>query len=407
MNKANKKYIIILALCFAALITIQFLAPKPVNWRPSYAKKDKIPFGTSALYEMLPALFKDQTIIDKPLPVYNSVKTENKNTNYIFINNEFALDTLDFRELNEFVENGNSAFIAANVFAGNFASGLKISTTDPFYSNTIQPVNDSGNLSMFDKNEIRLNFVNPAFKRKQDYTYSKACKNSYFTSFDTSRTTVLGRNSLNEVNYIAVNKGKGTFYISTVPEAFSNYHFASITNNEYACKALSYLPIQTTYWDEYYKTGKVTETSPLRVIFKHRALMTAYYLLIFSLLIFMIIGIKRKQRIIPVWPPLKNTTLEFVDVVGTLYYQSGNHKNIADKKISYFLEFIRSNFFVKTNTFDREFQEKISNLSGIEISKVNGLFDYFAEINAKAKISQEELIILNKKIEEFHKLNKR
>jgi hypothetical protein len=135
--------------------------------------------------------------------------------------------------------------------------------------------------------------------------------------------------------------------------------------------------------------------------------MTAYYLLIVSLLIFMIIGIKRKQRIIPVWPPLKNTTLEFVDVVGTLYYQSGNHKNIAGKKINYFLEHIRSRFFIQTSAFDPAFIERISNLSGIEMTKITELFEYITQLSGKSKISQEELILLNKRIEEFHQLNKR
>ncbi|HEX8516721.1 MAG TPA: DUF4350 domain-containing protein [Bacteroidia bacterium] len=404
MNKQNRKYIIILTLCFTALITIQFLAPKPVSWKPSYTKKDKIPFGTSALYDMLPVLFEGQTIIDKTMPLYNSMNIEGKGYNYIFINNEFSPDTLDLRELNVFVENGNSVFIAANSFEGKFASGLKTGSDEQLYSN-IQALNDSG-ATIF-KNNTRLNFVNPILKSTEAYDYSKACKNSYFTFFDTSKTTVLGVNSQNEVNFISIRRGKGMFYISTVPEAFSNYHFASTENNSYACKALSYLPLQTTFWDEYYKAGRILDPSPLRVIFRHRSLMTAYYLLIVSLLIFMIIGIKRKQRIIPVWPPLKNTTLEFVDVVGTLYYQSGNHKNIAGKKINYFLEHIRSRFFIQTSAFDPAFIERISNLSGIEMTKITELFEYITQLSGKSKISQEELILLNKRIEEFHQLNKR
>ena len=121
----------------------------------------------------------------------------------------------------------------------------------------------------------------------------------------------------------------------------------------------------------------------------------------------MIIGTKRKQRIIPVIEPLRNTTLDFVDIVGTLYYQTGNHKNIADKKITYFLEYIRNTFQIKTNLYDDVFIERISNLSGIERQKVHDLFYYFSEINFKQSITQLELLKLNRMIEEFQKESKR
>ncbi|MCE3279269.1 MAG: hypothetical protein K0S44_1460, partial [Bacteroidetes bacterium] len=173
------------------------------------------------------------------------------------------------------------------------------------------------------------------------------------------------------------------------------------------CKALSFLPVRDVIWDEYYKAGRFVDRSPLNVIFRHPSLLAAYYLLIISLLVFMIIGIKRKQRVIPIWKPLKNTTLKFVDVVGTLYYQKGDHKNMAEKKIAYFLDHVRTSFHLKTNEYNEEFIERMSNLSGIEKTKISDLFDYFKKISLKQKISQQELMTLEKKIEEFYSLNKR
>ena len=42
---------------------------------------------------------------------------------------------------------------------------------------------------------------------------------------------------------------------------------------------------------------------------------------------------KRRQRIVPVIKPLRNTTVEFVQTIGNLYYQQGNTANVIDKKI--------------------------------------------------------------------------
>jgi hypothetical protein len=394
-------------LCFAALIAIQMLTPKPISWKASYIRKDKIPYGTAALYKMLPFLFIQKEIIDKELPVYTLLHdSEIKNTNYILINDQLLIDTLELRELSEYVKRGNCVFMAANKFGEGFSSYFKIKTSDSFYEDPSFKA-DSGTINMFENAWAKINFASKKLKAKDDYTFSKAFRNSYFNSFDTAKAVILGINSDSKPNFLSVKEGKGYFYFSSVPEVFANYHFVNTRNNEYACKALSFLPVQNVIWDEYYKAGRFINKSPLTVIFRHPSLLAAYYVLIISLLVFMIIGIKRKQRVIPIWKPLTNTTLKFVDVVGTLYYQKGDHKNMADKKISYFLDHVRTSFHLKTTEYNDEFIEKMSNLSGIERTKIQGLFDYFKEISGKHKITQQELMTLEKKIEEFHSLNKR
>lgn len=372
-------------------------------------KKDKIPYGTSALNEALPTIFPAQTITGTTVPLYNTLKdNENSGSNYIIINQSFEPDKLDTRELLKFVSRGNNAFIAADYFSGKFADTLKIKTDNSFELGNKIKIDSTALTTIYKPNDTaKINFVNPQLKNKNNYTYSKGIENTYFNSFDTTKTTILGVNSRNKVNFIQLKFGKGKLFISTVPEVFSNYHFVSETNCDYVYKALSYLPNQPLIWDEYYKVGNIRQETPLRVIFNSPALLTAYYTLMLSLIIFIIVGIKRKQRIIPIIEPLRNNTLDFVDTVGTLYYQTGNHKNIADKKITYFLEYIRSSFQVKTNLYDDVFIERITNLSGIEKQKVHDLFYYFSDISFKQSITQHELLKLNRMIEEFYQRNKR
>lgn len=409
MFKGNKIYIFILAICFTALILLQILAPKQINWKQTYIKKDKAPFGTSALYEALPSIFPGQEISSETFPIYNVLFEKGvTNSNYIIINSAFEPDKLDSRELLAFAKEGNTVFIAANYFSGKFADTLKIKT-DNFYGIAQSIEDDSVDLNQFYNgyDTANINFVNPILKRKTNYIYSKGIEDTFFNSIDTTKAIVLGKNINNKVNFVQINWGKGKIILSTIPEVFTNYLFVNENNYDYAYKALSYLPNQKVIWDEYYKVGNVKKESELRVIFSHPALLTAYYLLIFSLLLFVIIGIKRKQRIIPVVEPLRNTTLDFVDIVGTLYFQTGNHKNIAEKKIIYFLEHIRSTFQVKTNLYDDAFINRITNLSGIGREKIHDLFYYFADITAKESISQQELLKLNRIIEAFHRENKR
>ena len=53
MFKGNRKYYSVLALIFIAVIVLQYMQPKPINWTRTYFKKDKIPFGCYAIFNLL------------------------------------------------------------------------------------------------------------------------------------------------------------------------------------------------------------------------------------------------------------------------------------------------------------------------------------------------------------------
>src|ERR1035437_3802200 len=408
MLKGNRKYIFILGVCFSLLIVLQWLSPKPINWNLSYIKKDKIPFGTSALYEALPTIFPSQAITNATFPIYNTLNQHGiQNHNYIIINNIFKPDTLDTREILKFVAKGNTVFIAANYFEGKFADSLKLKTDNYFdLGNNFNK--DSAAIKKITKqyDTVKINFTNLSLKNANNYSYVKGFEGTYLNPFDTLRSKVPGLTNEKEINFLSIKIGTGQIFINTNPEAFSNYHLVS-ANMSYVFRSLSYLPNQSIIWDEYYKAGNDKTDSPLRVIFNNPLLLKAYYVLILSLILFMIFGIKRKQRLIPIIEPYRNTTLQFVDIVGTLYYQTGNHKNIVDKKISYFLEYIRSTFQTKTTIYDDVFIIRIATISGIEEQRVHDLLYYFSDLSIKQIITQQELLKLNGMIENFDKQSKR
>jgi hypothetical protein len=408
MFRKNKKYIFLLATCLVLLIVAETLAPKPVNWNPDYQKHSDIPYGTSALFSLLPSVFPGQEITTTTVPAYNILQEANADhLNYIFINHDFACDKLDTRELLEFAEKGNSVFISAYVFEGKLADTLKLKS-GAFSGGFDQLLDTSFVQSAFRQDDtVTINYSSPKNKNPKGYLFKKGFEDVYFKSFDTARTIILGENEYHQPNYIRCRWGKGAFYLNTVPKAFANYHFVGGNNHEYAIKALSFLPLQNVLWDEYYKAGNVIHESSLKVILNNVALRNAFFLLMCTLLAFLLIGSKRRQRAIPELDPMRNTTLQFVDVVGTLYFQTGDHHNIAVKKISYFMEFLRTRFQVKTVSVDTAMIARVSNLSGIPSEKISEMFAYFKEISSKAQITQQELLKLNKIIEDFYTENKR
>ncbi len=387
LNKSDLKFSIILGATFLIVVVITLLKPEPVDWTVSFSKDDKIPYGSYILFTLLPDLFPDQEIQSSWLPSYNALEDSMlESTNYLIINKSFAPDPLDTRQLLKYVENGNTVFIAAQNFSRNFADTLGIKT----------------GVELLESDSVQINFVNSSIRSTGDYVYKKGTVSFYFSEVDTSKTLVLGKTNEDKINYIKVPFGEGNLLLSTVPLAFTNYNLLFQNNIDYIFKALSYLPVQKTIWDEYYKVNRRLVNTPLKFILSKESLKWAYYVLLFTLIVFIIFESKRRQRIIPVIKPLSNTTLEFVETIGRLYYQSSDHKNLAEKKTAYFLESIRSKYYLKTNHINDDFLNALSEKSGIALEEVKGLFSKIERINQQDQISQGELIQLTRAIELFN-----
>jgi hypothetical protein len=192
-------------------------------------------------------------------------------------------------------------------------------------------------------------------------------------------------------------------------------------NSDYAFKALSYLPEQPIFWDEYVNKmsiGKSVKSisksreakgeadiqeSPFKFIMSQPALKWAYFITLSGLLIYLIFEGKRRQRIIPVMETSKNTSLQFVETIGSLYYNQKDHKAIAEKKITHLLAYIRTKFYLKTIEIDQEFKTDLSNKSGISLLEINDLFDYISFVQNNDYITENQLITLNEQIENFYK----
>jgi hypothetical protein len=383
----NLKFIIPVTIVFVVLVIIKMFTPEPTDWSPSYSKNDKIPFGSYILYNQLSDLFPNKKIESTNLPFYNITnekKIENKNI--IIICNQFDPDELDAKILKQLLENGSDIFIAANSIGKFIADSIKLSTNYSFFGG-------------FDS--AYVNFSNPLLMRADDYRFTKGNYNHYFASFDTSKVVVLGMNDIGFANFIKIKIGTGNLYIHSVPNIFTNYNLLK-AKREYIFKCLSYLNIRDVIWDEYYKEVNKYQSTPIRYILSQPSLKWAYFTLIISLIFFVIFRGRRDQRVIPIIKPLANTTLEFVETVGNLYFRQSNHKNIADKKITYFLDFIRIKYSLKTLHLNDELLKQLSKKSAIDVIELRSLFKLINRVSVSTSIKKETLLELNNQIENFY-----
>lgn len=388
----NRKtiYIAVISLLLSAIVLVELFTPKEPDWTMSFSRYSKDPYGNFLLYNFAKTLFPDRAITTLHDPLYVILNEKNyRNYNYLLLNDKCVFDELDSRELLKFVSAGNIAFVAANIFSDSenkkFAEGLGIESDR--YEEIIT--------------SMKVRFVNAGLKRRE-YTLKQEGGAYYFSKFDRKRTNIISVNEKNDPVYIRVRHGRGYFYLSSVPLAFTNYCIVS-PESDYPFTALSYLPVNNTLWDEFYKIGRLEARTPLRFILNREPLGWAYITGMITIALVIISGIKRKQRIIPVIPPVVNTTLEFVATVGSLYYQNKDHKNLAQKKINHFLDYIRSRLYLDTRELNDALYTKLASRTGLAFDEIQKTFSFIDNVQKNKRVNERDLMELNRKIDDVYR----
>jgi hypothetical protein len=392
LTTLKSKYFWFLTLLIVGYGLFEHYRPRPIDWQATYSNKDKIPFGTQALYELLSDVLPKQTIENVRLPVYNQLKKSKLpiKSSYVFVNQSFTIDKNDRTALLNYVSKGNTVFISAYDFPDTLLSilGIAAKVADPKLRDT----------------SMVVNLVNPTIKRMGGYVFKQDDGRNYLKIKNSNNVIVLAKNTRNESIFVKINYGKGLFYIHNLPLSLTNYYVLDPKTSNFAFDCLSYLPVVPTYWDEYQKQGRFgeDEQSVLRFIMTQPALRWAYYLALLGLALFAVFAGKRTQRIIPVVEPPQNTSLEFVQTIGQMYFQQGNHANIAQKKIQYLLSFIREKYGLKTNDLNSVFCESLSNKTGIVRNKIDTLIAEINKAERSVRLPEYALLDLNRHIEAFY-----
>jgi len=382
-----KIYFSLATILLVIYLVAQYNKPSPINWDKSLYYNDKIPYGTFIVYRQLDKVFPASQVTKTNQNFYDLVHSKIiSNGNYLIIANDASFSKYDYRQMVKYMQAGNSIFIAASSWSGTLADTLNIETYEDNKSS-----------------HVGLNFTNSKLKQASAYKFDKDITGEYFTNFDTAHAVVLGRNDLGHSNFLCFKYGKGALYLCSTPLLFTNYSLLNARGADYAEKALSYLPLRDhIYWDEFQNHDIMEDDSPFRVFFNHVSLQWAFYITLLGLVFFILYEKKRRQRIIPIIEPLKNATVGFVNVVGQVYYEQRDNKNMAQKKILYFLEHLRTKYYLKTNVLDAEFIERLSQKAGVEISFAREIVNQINYIEVQVQVNDHELILLNQLIEQFY-----
>ena len=392
------------------LCCTSFIGCKKTNWYESFKERSKEPFGTYILYNESKELFNNQEVVLLEDNIYdylnNTYFQEDYTFNYLCVKDDaFKLTRDGLNELLHYVEEGSNAFFSLNRFGDALQDVLEFETMNEDLL--------SYNASHLKKLKGDLRLENKDFE-ETNFSYDRNLRRNYFSSIKESNTVVLGTQEIDGEDkpvFIKVYYGKGAIYLHSQPIALTNYNLLN-ENYKYAENILSYLPDKDILWDPQVRWSRIdknedddesSSASMLALFWGNPSLKWSLYVVMFGFLTFIIFNARRKQRPIPIVETPKNSTLEFTHTISNLYLLNEDHKNLVHKKIQFFLEKVRSRYYLDTRNLNKEFIEKLALKSGNELSKTKYLINSILALNKKENCSAEDLMTLNKMIDNFLK----
>jgi len=391
----NKKLIVIIGIVVVALLLYINHGDKNVDWSQTYMEEETKPFDTKVFHDQLDFWFKDKknrnlytTFYEYQWELNDSMYHEKRN--YVNISDNYSIDKSSFEELLYYISLGNQAFISSNYFPefvldtlGVKMDFISTSIKDQSYSTYLEHVNDS--LVYTSKRTYGASFFKDTTSvKKLGFFYDELCEP--------------------KTNYVGIAYGEGVFYLHTAPELFTNYQMLSSTSTNYISTVISYLPREKPYlYDRNFKSDPELSNSPLRFILSKPPLKWSWYLLLLSIGLFLLFNAKRRQRVIPIIKPLKNTTTEFVKSISTIHHEAHDYNGIIQKNIQYFLEHVRNRYFLQTHKLDDDFIKKLSLKSGKTEDDVRQLITLIIKMKVHTFSTEDPLKKLNKQLENFYK----
>ncbi|MDQ2752453.1 MAG: hypothetical protein M3R72_05455 [Bacteroidota bacterium] len=140
----------------------------------------------------------------------------------------------------------------------------------------------------------------------------------------------------------------------------------------------------------------------LYVLLKYENFRWAFWLSIVLLSLYILTEVKRRQRLTPEYTLPANDTLAFVSTIGKLYFEKGDHKNLADKLSVYFLDFIRNKYKVSTTEINAEFAKAVAQKSNVSLEEITAITDSLINIKLSDTITGQELMEYHQLLQNFY-----
>ncbi|WP_298711895.1 DUF4350 domain-containing protein [Chitinophaga sp.] len=382
----------------------QGVDPRYVRTAVHYGNKNTTPYGSKAAFSLLDKYFNGRAprLTTRPFTyTYRKTKSlEGGNSVYIAVASRLFLTEQDAADMSAYVAAGNQLF-------------LVVESTDSLLENTFGFTTTESGWEMFPASAVQR-FVNPAFSPDTVFSGKGIPMNRYLVleESDSAVITILGNNARHQPNFFRVQHGEGQLFVLLNPMTWTNSWLLENDNVQSLTWQMAYLRMHAdhVYWDEFYKYQKVRRTSDnfsdMQVMLKHPPLRWALWLALLLVALYIFSESKRRQRIIPAMPVLRNNSIDFAETLGRLYYLHHNNTNLAQKMAQHLLEYIRQHYFLNTAQINAEFISGLARKSGHPREFIEGMMQMVTEVRLGGDVDDEYLHTFYNSIYQFYQKTK-
>ncbi|MDR6548250.1 hypothetical protein J2810_004337 [Chryseobacterium rhizosphaerae] len=386
MNKTFKIYAVIFIVVMVILALLEVNKKETTNWRKNFDINEKSPFGLFVFNNEAKDLFKNKLkkIEQTPYEYYNQHKKGIHNIVVI----ENKIDKESWKKILDQVSNGSDAMLIMER-----SMPKEISDSIGYYDSDI---------SFEEENVLKLTDK----KYQNDFIKLDKFPSGRGFSFIKPQIEILGktveRKNTDQANFIKVKFGKGNIYAHCEPLFLTNYYLLKPGNVKYTQDVFSYLQDRETVW--FVPSNTKASRFFMRFVLSNPALKYAWWVVLGGLTLFIFFNAKRKQRVVAVIEPLRNTSLDFVKSIGNLYLQEGDFHDMMAKKAQYFLNKVRMDLLIDTQQLDSEFAKKLQLKTGKTIEMIDEAIVLIKKAqDPYASVMKEDLARINKLLDEILK----
>jgi len=425
--------VLIIVIVVAAIAVMLFYfgnfgQEKKFDWTTTFKHDKAEPYDFSILQELLKANY-DFERVDKDVASTLPVNNANGKA-YIYIGNYPYHSEKTAKSILDFAENGGEVVLLTESYTDSLLHFIQIFLerdidlnmdinlskqikVDYFNQNNSKTYPFAFKVSVKDTAEFHWSYFKNSYSEASDTTYPLLPAFTLYSSFSNPKTP-----QAKYINFIGLNVGKGKIYWHCNPLLFTNLYLSKNNTSgfENLNAFLSHFKTKKWYWDHVsvYPTAIKPPTkrdraekpkSVMEYVFSQPALKFGWLILVAMAVLYGLFGAKRRQQHIPIIESNRNTSLEFVNTIGLLYFQQQNHKVIFEKIMQLFRAHLRRRYGLILKDEDLKDEDKIRlTVKRTDVNEViiRNIFDNYLDL--KSKLGKREVEMSAETLNKFYQL---
>lgn len=402
--KLNRWFVVGILVFLVVMFIVELQLPKNFSWNPTFRHADKQPFGCYLFDDLMSATMpKGYSVTDSSL--FQLAQDSTARRGVLVVADRLNLIPAEMNAVLRMASNGSHVMLVAHGL-GTFAEdtlGVDVRGASESF--------DLQNFVKFNKERETMKWKSRTLGyQPRNYAVFHPLVTSHFRVEKKPKHGTIGKpidqQAFNKDDYplvVTFRHGKGFITFASVPLLFTNYavvdedeqHRKTIGFTLRCLSPLKQLPVVRT--EAYCPAAEEeTEQTPLRYIISQPPLRWALYTLMIGALLFLVFEGRRRQRVIPIEKAPENHSLEFINLVGSLYYHSKERRSLVVRKWTYFAEELRRTVHVDVtdDTEDDITLPTLARLTAIDEQEIRTLIQrlrLLAAADEETEISRKEM----------------